>query len=186
MTVEGTALGRLAPDLAQRSRYEHSCTSEVGKLLAVLIRTALRAVSSARSALAAGWARLGWSARSRPSPLSSPSNSTRPRRRQSAGSSWTCRTCESSPANFGSPALFLEDEVRELLTKVRAGMDVVGLDIDLIQVLEPEDVAVEQLGYDAAEEKAEFIQACPGAVRSRMGERQVNVNTVDAMQAKFP
>ena len=72
------------------------------------------------------------------------------------------------------------------MTKVRAGMDVVGLDIDLIQILEPEDVAVEQLGYDAAEEKAEFIQACPGAVRSRMGERQVNVNTVDAMQAKFP
>jgi predicted O-methyltransferase YrrM len=43
MTVEGTALvGRLASNLAQRSRFEHSCTSKVGKLLAVLIRTAIK------------------------------------------------------------------------------------------------------------------------------------------------
>ena len=89
-------------------------------------------------------------------------------------------------ANFGSLALSLKDEIHEPLTEIRAGTDVVGFDIDLIQVLKSEDVAVKQLRYDAAEEKAEFIQACPGALHGRVGERQVNVDTVDAMQAKFP
>ena len=91
-----------------------------------------------------------------------------------------------SSADFDSLAPCLEDEIHELVTEIRAGTDVVRFDIDLIQVLESEDVTVEQLGYDAAEEKAEFIQACPGALHSRVGERQVNVDTVDAMQAKFP
>ena len=91
-----------------------------------------------------------------------------------------------SSADFGSLAPCLEDEIHELVSEIRAGTDVVRFDIDLIQVLESEDVTVEQLGYDAAEEKAEFIQACPGALHSRVGERQVNVDTVDAMQAKFP
>jgi predicted O-methyltransferase YrrM len=36
MTVEGPALVRLALDLARRSRFEHSCTPEVGRLLSVL------------------------------------------------------------------------------------------------------------------------------------------------------
>ena len=58
---------------------------------------------------------------------------------------------------FGSLALFLEDEIHELLTEIRACTDVLRFDIDLIQVLESEDVAVEQLGYDAAEEKPEFV-----------------------------
>ena len=94
-------------------------------------------------------------------------------------------TKPSSPT-FGSLALSLKDEIHELLTEIRACTYVVGPDIGLIQVLESEDVAVKQLRYDAAEEKAEFIQACPGALHSRVGERQVNVDTVDAMQAKFP
>src|SRR4028119_1670242 len=45
-------------------------------------------------------------------------------------------------------------------------------------------VAVEQRGRDAAEEKAKFIQACPGVLRGWVGERQVDVDTVDVMQAK--
>ena len=65
-------------------------------------------------------------------------------------------TKPSSPT-FGSLALFLEDEIHELLTEIRACTDVLGFDIDLIQVLESEDVTVEQLGYDAAEEKSEFV-----------------------------
>jgi hypothetical protein len=54
-------------------------------------------------------------------------------------------------------ALLLEDEIHKLLTEVRAGTDVVGPDINLVQVLESEDVTAAQLGYDAAEEKAKFI-----------------------------
>ena len=65
-------------------------------------------------------------------------------------------TKPSSPT-FGSLALSLKDEIHELLTEIRACTDVLRFDIDLIQVLESEDVAVEQLGYDAAEEKPEFV-----------------------------
>src|SRR3712207_191857 len=83
-------------------------------------------------------------------------------------------------------ALLPEDEIHKLLTEIRAGTDVVGPDIDLVQVLESEDVAVAKLGNDTAEEKAKFVQACPGALHRRVGERQVNVDTVDAVQAKFP
>ena len=72
-----------------------------------------------------------------------------------------------SSATFGSLAPFLEDEIHELLTEVRACTYVVGPDIDLVEVLKSEDVAVEQLGDDAAEEKAKFIQACPGSLHSR-------------------
>src|SRR3712207_4128283 len=83
-------------------------------------------------------------------------------------------------------ALLPEDETHKLLTEIRAGTDVVGPDIDLVQVLESEDVAVAKLGDDTAEEKAKFVQACPGSPCGRVGERQVNVDTVDAVQAKFP
>lgn len=58
---------------------------------------------------------------------------------------------------FGLLALFLEDEIHELLTEIRACTDVLRFDMDLVQVLESEDVAVEQLGYDAAEKKPEFV-----------------------------
>ena len=80
----------------------------------------------------------------------------------------------------------MEDAIHEILTEIRAGTDILGPDIDLVQILEPEYVAVAQLGYDAAEEEAKFIQACPSLLRRREGERQVDVDTVDAMQAKFP
>ena len=78
-----------------------------------------------------------------------------------------------------------EDEIHKLLTEIRAGTDVVGPDIDLVQVLESEDVATAQLGNDTAEEKAKFVQTCPGSPCGRVGERQVNVDAVDAVQAKF-
>src|SRR5918998_2644316 len=58
---------------------------------------------------------------------------------------------------FGLLALFLEDEIHELLTEIRACTDVLRFDMDLVQVLESEDVPVEQLGYDAAEKKPEFV-----------------------------
>ena len=58
---------------------------------------------------------------------------------------------------FGLLAPFLEDEIHELLTEIRACTDVLRFDMDLVQVLESEDVPVEQLGYDAAEKKSEFV-----------------------------
>jgi hypothetical protein len=43
------------------------------------------------------------------------------------------------------------------LTEIRAGTNVSGPEIDLVQVLEPQDVAVTQLGYEAAEVEAKFV-----------------------------
>ena len=39
-------------------------------------------------------------------------------------------------------AFFLEDAIDEILTEIRAGTDILRPDIYLVQVLEPEDVAV--------------------------------------------
>ena len=83
-------------------------------------------------------------------------------------------------------ALFLEDEIYKLLAEIPAATDVVEPDIYLVQLLEPEDVTVAQLGYDTAEEKPKLIKVWRAALHSRVGERQVNVDTVDAVQAKFP
>ena len=50
-------------------------------------------------------------------------------------------TKPSSPT-FGSLALSLKDEIHELLTEIRACTDVLRPDIDLVQVLESEDIAI--------------------------------------------
>ena len=68
-------------------------------------------------------------------------------------------------------ALSLEDEIHELLPEIRGRTNVPGPDVDLVQVLEPQDVAVTQLGYDSAEEEAKVIQACSGTLRGWVGER---------------
>ena len=65
----------------------------------------------------------------------------------------------------------LEDAIHEILTEIRACPNILGLDVDLVQVLEPEDVAVAQFGYDAAEEEAKFIQARPSVLHGQVGER---------------
>ena len=68
-------------------------------------------------------------------------------------------------------ALLLKDDISKLSTEVRACTYIVGPDIDLVQVLESEDIAIAQLRYDAAEEKAKFIEVCSGVLRSRVGKR---------------
>ena len=86
--------------------------------------------------------------------------------------------------------LLLEDEIHELCAEIRGGMDVLGSDLDLVWVLEPEHVPAGcptgGLGDDPAEEKTEISSPGPDARRCRMGERQVNVDAVYAVQAELP
>jgi hypothetical protein len=50
-------------------------------------------------------------------------------------------------------AFLLSYKVKKFPAKIRGGTYVRGLDLDIVQVLEPKNVAVAQLGYDAAVEK---------------------------------
>ena len=54
----------------------------------------------------------------------------------------------------------LEDEFYEILTEIRGGMDVLGSDLDLVQVLEPEHVSTGcpaiGLGDDSTEEETQI------------------------------
>jgi hypothetical protein len=47
----------------------------------------------------------------------------------------------------------LRYKVKKFPAKIRGGTYVCGLDLDIVQVLEAKNVAVAQLGYDAAVEK---------------------------------
>src|SRR5919205_208094 len=49
-------------------------------------------------------------------------------------------------------AFFMEDSIHEILTEIRAGTDVLAPDINLVQILEPEYVAVAQLGPTPADQ----------------------------------
>jgi hypothetical protein len=57
-------------------------------------------------------------------------------------------------------ALLLEDEIHKPFAEIRGGMDVLGSDLDLVQVLEPEDVPTSSpavgLGDDPTEEKTQI------------------------------
>ena len=85
---------------------------------------------------------------------------------------------------FGG-SLLLEDEVEEFLAEVRCGTHVFGFDVDLVQVLEAEDVAVARLEQDRAEREPEFAWSRPGVLHGGVGEGQVDVDTIDALQAEL-
>src|SRR5918994_3188534 len=84
--------------------------------------------------------------------------------------------------------LLAEDEVEELPPEVRGGADVAAFDLDVIQGLEPEDVAAcgVGLGDDPAEEHPQFPQPGSGARGGRVGEWKVHVDAVHAVQAQLP
>src|SRR5215218_1245030 len=83
-------------------------------------------------------------------------------------------------------SVLLEDRLQKLPTEIRGGMNIVRFDFHVVQVLEPENIAFAGFRNDATEEEPQLSERISGVTRGRVGERQVYIDTIDAVQTQLP
>src|SRR5262245_66151805 len=77
------------------------------------------------------------------------------------------------------------NDVREqLLAEVRRDLGRLDVGLDFVEVLQPQDVVVGEIGNDPREEEAELLEAGTEEARAGMRQRQVDTDPVDPLQAQ--